>query len=112
MIENYWDADEKPKKQAEEEFPYFERLLEDDESYSQLKKLQKEKCLPKFLPPGKSESDILPELGFRMLEYHLPPLVRMRAMHLIFSIDRDGTSMYTFYNIVSQDTNQETIMLI
>lgn len=53
---------------------------------------------------------MIDEIGIRMLTLHLPPLIRMRDWQLLFSIDTDGTSMMTFYNLVRE--HDETIILI
>ena len=45
-----------------------------------------------------------------LLSLHLSSLNRFKEYHLLFSIERDGTSMNTFYNKVSE--NDDTFIII
>ena len=55
-------------------------------------------CLPDFNPITKNLSAIISEADRKLITFFLPGLVRMREWRLLFSIDKDGTSMQTFYN--------------
>ena len=55
-------------------------------------------CLPDFNPITKNQSAIISEADRKLITFFLPGLVRMREWRLLFSIDKDGTSMQTFYN--------------
>lgn len=82
MIENYWDQEEQNNTASVvaqvEEYKFFERHIDDNELNFNFQTFQISKCLPNFVPSMESESDIMPEIGFKMLTLHLPPLVRMR----------------------------------
>ena len=67
-------------------------------------------CIPDFLPVHESKSNIAPLPAFLYLTLHLPPPLRMREWELLFSIDRDGTSLQTFYR--SLEDNDEAVILI
>ena len=45
-----------------------------------------------------------------LLSLHLSSLNRFKEYHLLFSIERDGTSMNTFYNKVKE--NNDTFIII
>ena len=45
-----------------------------------------------------------------LLSLHLSSLNRFKEYHLLYSIERDGTSMHTFFNKVSE--NDDTFMII
>lgn len=55
-------------------------------------------------------SEIVSEAGFKLITFHLPPLVKMQEWKLIFSIDRDGVDMGTFYNRVEE--HEESVIMI
>lgn len=67
-------------------------------------------CLPHFKPIRKHESKIMDNAAFHLLTMHLPPLVKMREWHLLFTIERDGTNLQTFYDKVAHRDN--TIIVI
>jgi len=50
-------------------------------------------CLPDFIPITKHASNIIDAANINLITMHLPVLVKMREWRLLFSIDRDGTSM-------------------
>ena len=54
------------------------------------------KCIPAFLPVQESESTIIPIFGFMMISLYLPSYIKFREWNLLFSIEKDGTSMSTF----------------
>ena len=67
-------------------------------------------CIPEFVPAKNFPSAILSDVGMTMLNLHLPAVVRMCDWNLLFTIDRDGSSMLTFYERVRGFP--ETLMLI
>lgn len=67
-------------------------------------------CIPDFTPCQNFESNIIDEIGIKMLTLHLPALVRMREWNLLFSLERDGSSMINFYNQVRE--RDDTIIII
>lgn len=115
----YQKAAPKLQRQQSEDFTYqatdFMELTAEDDLRNQVLS----ECIPDYMPVLDSfnQSNILPPLGFLMLQLHLPPLLKMREWTLVFSIDRDGCSMHTFYAEVEQyfENNslaEETIMLV
>lgn len=54
--------------------------------------------MPEFEPMYKEKSEIINDVYRHLIAMYLPPLIRMREWHLLFSINHDGVSMQTFYN--------------
>ncbi|CDW83732.1 oxidation resistance protein [Stylonychia lemnae] len=66
--------------------------------------------LPEFQTIMKNKSEIIDEASRKLIAYFLPGLIRMREWRLLFSINQDGVSMQTFYNLVRNRDN--TLLLI
>jgi hypothetical protein len=54
--------------------------------------------IPDFMPIVKDKSEIIDDGSRKQIAYFLPALIRMREWKLLFSINKDGVSMQTFYN--------------
>lgn len=67
-------------------------------------------CLPDFRPIRKHESKMMDVAAFHLLTMHLPPLIKLREWCLLFSIERDGTNLQTFYQNVEDRDN--TVLVI
>lgn len=66
--------------------------------------------LPEFQPKAKDKSEIIDNANMKLIAYFLPGLIRMREWRLLFSINHDGVSMQTFYNLMKNRDN--TVILI
>lgn len=66
--------------------------------------------MPEFNPISKDKSEIVDESTRKLITYFLPGLIRMREWKLLYSINKDGVSMQTFYKNVKKRDN--TVILI
>lgn len=58
----------------------------------------------------KDKSDILTDANRRLITYFLPGLVRMREWKLLYTINKDGVSMQTFFR--NSRGRDNTVLLI
>ena len=66
--------------------------------------------LPEYVPITKEKSEIIDASKRQLISFFLPVLIRMREWTLLYSINRDGVSMQTFY--AKAKNRDHTVILI
>lgn len=66
--------------------------------------------LPEYKPISKEKSEIIDASKRQLISYFLPALIRMREWTLLYSINRDGVSMQTFY--AKAKNRDHTVILV